>query len=526
MIVVFSIEGCPHCDKVKAFFKSNGWEYTDIDIGIYPDKRTDMISLCDRMSVPQIFFGAHHVGGATDLFTLEKDGQLKSLYEKTKASDTVDKRLVAPDYPPPIDNNNNSNNNSNNNTNTSFVEESYVIFGKEWKISEILVEIIKNIKVKDKWVRCRRQNSCFEGTELVNTLKLILLNNKCKEINNNNSIDNNDNIDIIDNIDNNNKIIKVCEWLYASGGFISIGSYNAFYNDYHLYRFHYHQQNRPLNQVRLLTPQECLSARPNSIQLVRKLQKLWNELKVMYTDDNGNIDMGRVVEDDRYTCFQFETVWIQAVSLDSLGLAERKAFCINLYNFIVPHAFAELGTPSSSLAIRSFFDTASYNIGSHVYSLNDIENGTLRGNKKAPVHFQKFFRGKDPRLSSIMPEVDCRIHFALNCGAVSCPPVKSFTAESIEEELRVVSMSFLEDITNFTVDTHTHTVKISKILQWYSDDFGENTEQMLKRVCEFLRGKKKEDLEIILREPKKVNLTYFDYNWSNNYVTKKTFTLF
>ncbi len=37
------------------------------------------------------------------------------------------------------------------------------------------------------------------------------------------------------------------------------------------------------------------------------------------------------------------------------------------------------GIPTNALQRSSFFSNAKYNIGGHVYSLNDIEHGILRG---------------------------------------------------------------------------------------------------------------------------------------------------
>ena len=43
-----------------------------------------------------------------------------------------------------------------------------------------------------------------------------------------------------------------------------------------------------------------------------------------------------------------------------------------------------------------------------------------------------------------LSEPEPRIHFALNCGAKSCPPVKVFTGKGVEEELDVVTGAFVE----------------------------------------------------------------------------------
>jgi len=71
----------------------------------------------------------------------------------------------------------------------------------------------------------------------------------------------------------------------------------------------------------------------------------------------------------------------------------------------------------------------SYFIGGYTYSLNDIENGILRSNRKALGAFRKPFGKNDPRLKVALKRVEPKIHFALVCGAKSCPPIKTYTAK-------------------------------------------------------------------------------------------------
>ena len=76
-----------------------------------------------------------------------------------------------------------------------------------------------------------------------------------------------------------------------------------------------------------------------------------------------------------------------------------------------------------------FFYQASYIIGGNVYSLNDIESGVLRANRKPVAALKRPFSRSDPRLEVALPEPEPRIHFALVCGARSCPPIKLYSAE-------------------------------------------------------------------------------------------------
>ena len=72
----------------------------------------------------------------------------------------------------------------------------------------------------------------------------------------------------------------------------------------------------------------------------------------------------------------------------------------------------------------------------------------------------------DPRRRLALKRFDERVHFALNCGAKSCPPVKKYTAEAINEELRLAAMAFCEQEDNVSVDEENSVLKLSKILDW------------------------------------------------------------
>lgn len=47
-------------------------------------------------------------------------------------------------------------------------------------------------------------------------------------------------------------------------------------------------------------------------------------------------------------------------------------------------------------------------------------------------------------LGQVVTPLDPRIHFALVCGAKSCPPIKVYTAEALEEGLEAAAAAFCE----------------------------------------------------------------------------------
>ena len=184
---------------------------------------------------------------------------------------------------------------------------------------------------------------------------------------------------------------------------------------------------------------------------------------------------------------------------------------------MIKYAFTKVGIGHTDLARYSFFNKVMFKLGPDVFSFNDFENGILRGNRKAPFAISSQLSKGDPRLDLAFQDVDCRIHFALNCGAKSCPPVKNFTSTNIEEELRIVSQAFCEDESQVRVDLDKGTIYLSKILSWYQEDFGKSKEERLKTVAGFLRGKKLSDLELLLKKRGEApKVKYNEYDWSTD----------
>lgn len=117
-----------------------------------------------------------------------------------------------------------------------------------------------------------------------------------------------------------------------------------------------------------------------------------------------------------------------------------------------------------------------------------------------------------------MPSCDARIHFALNCGASSCPPVKTFTAGAIQEELRIVAQAFCEQAANVEI-TEGGVVRLSQIFGWYLGDFGAGKGEALARVATWLRGDKRAALEALLEGGRVPRVEMIHYDWTSNAVS-------
>ncbi|MEY4532215.1 MAG: hypothetical protein RLZZ156_2938, partial [Deinococcota bacterium] len=143
---------------------------------------------------------------------------------------------------------------------------------------------------------------------------------------------------------------------------------------------------------------------------------------------------------------------------------KARAFWLNLYNTLTLHAMQVAQVKTGILEVLGFYNRFAYQIGEYVYTLNDIEHGILRGNKA--VLWQKPFLAQDPRVNFVLP-LDPRIHFALNCGAASCPPIRAYYAEDLESQLEFATHSYLQDCKQ-----DAGFVWLPRLFSYYPNDFG------------------------------------------------------
>ena len=164
---------------------------------------------------------------------------------------------------------------------------------------------------------------------------------------------------------------------------------------------------------------------------------------------------------------------------------EQIATLINLYNLLVIQKIARNFPIQSPMDVPNFFDDKIVNLGGADYSLNEIENDLIRDTFKDP-----------------------RIHFALVCGAISCPPIKKFAykGEALEEQLNQVTKSALNDPEFIWVENKT--LQLSQIFNWYKVDFP-------KDQIEWINQYREDPIS------KNIDIKYYNYNWSINYPTKE-----
>jgi Protein of unknown function, DUF547 len=137
--------------------------------------------------------------------------------------------------------------------------------------------------------------------------------------------------------------------------------------------------------------------------------------------------------------------------------AERLAFLINAYNaFTVELILTEYP---------------------NVQSINDL-GGLFRSPWK-----QRFFilLGEKRHLDNLEHELmrgphgfqEPRIHFAVNCASIGCPMLRNeaYTAKRLDAQLEDGLRRFLSDGSRNRFDGASATLQVSKIFDWYREDF-------------------------------------------------------
>ena len=144
----------------------------------------------------------------------------------------------------------------------------------------------------------------------------------------------------------------------------------------------------------------------------------------------------------------------------------RKVFWINLYN-----AFYQLFAQRYPKSKKGIFTRRDIRFTDVRFSLDDIEHGILRKYrwKYSLGYWPQFLPTRSIKTLAIST-LDYRIHFALNCGAVSCPPIAFYGLDQLNKQLDLATESFLQQDT--IIDMERKQVHVSRLMKWFMADFG------------------------------------------------------
>jgi hypothetical protein len=254
---------------------------------------------------------------------------------------------------------------------------------------------------------------------------------------------------------------------------------------------------------------------PADSDIAAALKRSANKLKNTAVQADGYaVNYSRLRGSEPYAAYRAAAARLRAFDPASLVTREaRLAFWVNLYNALVIDAVLAFEVQRSVtegwLGILAFFRRAAYTIGGQRISLEDIEHGILRANRGHPYVPGPHFASSDPRRAWALPQVDPRIHFALNCASHSCPPIGHYDAARIDAQLDLATQGFLQQ----SVIVDQDRLAVSQIMKWYAVDF-----DGLDGVVTFLREYLPEGDARTWLDTRQGNvpLVFHPYDWALN----------
>ena len=209
--------------------------------------------------------------------------------------------------------------------------------------------------------------------------------------------------------------------------------------------------------------------------------KAWNNLLTQYVSRAGNVQYKSLKESRMKEIEQYLKELADNPVQKSWTKAQKMAYWMNAYNAFTVKLILD-NYPITSITKLSggkVWDKKWIKLGDKTYSLNNIENDILRPMYK-----------------------DARIHFAVNCAAKSCPPLlnRAWTDVNLEYYLEGQAKRFINhpDYNQISADK----VVISKIFEWYAEDFGNIIEYLNK----YSKTKINPDAKV----------SYQEYDWALN----------
>ena len=187
------------------------------------------------------------------------------------------------------------------------------------------------------------------------------------------------------------------------------------------------------------------------------------------------------------------------------GRDQSIAFWINAYNFFM---LSEILTdrPDGKLVssvwdyggrvnpfVDSVFERETFVVGGERMSLNDIEKGRLLGKDYADRGWK-----------------DARVHFAVNCASVGCPPLRQqiYTADNLEAMLKDnVRRAFNSP---YHLKIQGDRLYVTELFKWYEQDFSKAAGSVRSFIRQWA------DNDTAAEVAKTSSLDYIDYDWSLN----------
>lgn len=204
---------------------------------------------------------------------------------------------------------------------------------------------------------------------------------------------------------------------------------------------------------------------------IAHLSDLKNKLKAEAINDRGQVNYSALMNSGILKELEISVAALRTFDPGSLaGDNQRAAFWLNLYNVLAIHGVIRLGIKKSVMEIPSFFGIVAYRVGDHNYSLDEIENGVIRANSLHPASKKRLFKPGDTRIEYSTSKADPRFHAALVCASNSCPPVRFYQADRLDEQLDAASGNWV--MGDVKANEELKRIELPITFFYFKDDFG------------------------------------------------------
>lgn len=207
----------------------------------------------------------------------------------------------------------------------------------------------------------------------------------------------------------------------------------------------------------------------------------WTALLQKHVDNNGMVNYKGFLE-DRKALNAYTSMLSSLEPSEKWPTNELLAYYINLYNAYTVDLILSNYPLNSIKDINGAFTKAIIPVGSTKLSLGGLENGVLR-------------KMNEPR-----------IHFAINCASISCPPLaqEAYTADGLDTQLTKATKRFINSDAN---TIYKNKASLSKIFKWYEKDFiTEKTPNLSSYINQYSKTK----------IDQKSSIHFKAYDWSLN----------
>ena len=226
----------------------------------------------------------------------------------------------------------------------------------------------------------------------------------------------------------------------------------------------------------------------------------WDRILRMYYSPAHGFDYKALKARDA-AALQAVRQQLGAVNVAALDKKSQLAHWINVYNvntvatIVEKYPVKSIRDLSTDPLIRlNVFKKDRVPVGGKKISLNDVENDRIR---------EAFH--------------DPRIHFAINCAAKSCPPIRTepFTGATLDAQLDDQARAFLTGPlgARFRKDGDRLVIRVTKIMDWFGDDFDKWGGGKVAFLRKYMPADKQ---RLIDQAGGRIDFEYDEYDWSLN----------